>query len=94
MGFSFSFCVTNSENLSLSTAKACPAGTQVLSAHFISKESSKRSSSFNSPHAFVCRFDLNELLHTISAKFLFECALENFVGFISYSFTLYPFFAI
>ena len=86
--------VTFSENFSLSTANACPAGTAVSSATFISKLSNILNSSFNKPHAFVCKFDLNELLHTISAKFLFVCALENSSGFISYSFTFIPAFAI
>jgi len=31
----------------------------------------------NKPHAFVCKLDLNELLHTISAKFLLLCASVN-----------------
>ena len=37
---------------------------------FINKESNFLNSSFNKPHAFVNKLDLNELLHTISAKFL------------------------
>ena len=93
-GFLLISLVTIFENFSLSTAKACPAGTDVLSAHFIRSESNILNSSFKSPHAFVSKFDLNELLHTISAKFLLECAGENFSGFISYSFTFIPRFAI
>ena len=77
------FLVISSENLSLSTANACPAGTATLSAVFIKSESNMRNSSFNNPHAFVCKFDLNELLHTISAKFILLCAGENLSGFIS-----------
>ena len=69
-----------SENFSLSTARACPAGTCVSSAVFINNESKYLSSSFNSPHAFVCKLDLKELLHTISAKFSFECASEYFIA--------------
>ena len=75
--------VTFCANFSLSTAKACPAGTDVSSAIFINSESKMRNSSFNTPQAFVCRLDLNELLHTISAKSAFECAGENLYGFIS-----------
>ena len=55
----------------------------VLSAIFINNESKIRNSSFNNPQAFVCKFDLKELLQTISAKFSFECAGEYFTGFIS-----------
>ena len=91
---SFIFSVTLLEKSALSTAKAWPAGTAVSSAIFISNESNILSSSFNNPQAFVCKFDLKELLHTISAKFSFECAGENFCGFISYNLTLIPFFAI
>ena len=40
------------------------------------------------------KFDLNELLHTTSAKFLLVCAGENFCGFISYSLTFIPLLAI
>ena len=86
--------VTNSENSFLSTASACPAGTFVLSAHLIRSESSCLSSSFSSPQAFVCKFDLKELLQTISARFLLLCAGEYFSGFISYKFTFIPLFAI
>ena len=81
------------ENFSLSTAKACPAGTFVSSATLINNESSFLNSSFNSPQAFVILFDLNELLHTISAKLLLLCAGENFSGFISYSLTFIPLLA-
>ena len=94
----FSICfilfVMLSANFSLSTAKACPAGTEFSSAVFINNESSIRNSCFNKPHAFVILFDLKELLHTISAKFGFECAGENFLGFISYNFTFKPLLAI
>ena len=86
--------VTFSENFSLSTARACPAGTDVSSAIFISKLPNILSSSFKSPHAFVCKFDLNELLQTTSARFAFVCAGENLHGFISYNFTFIPAFAI
>ena len=86
--------VTFLEKLSLSTAKACPAGTLVSSAILINNESNLLNSSFNKPHAFVSKFDLKELLHTISAKFSFECASEYFIGFISYNFTFIPFLAI
>ena len=88
------FSVIFSANFSLSTAKACPAGTATSSAVFIKSESNIRSSSFNKPQAFVCKFDLKELLHTISAKFLLLCAGENLLGFISYSLTFIPLFAI
>ena len=88
------FLVTSFANFSLSTANACPAGTAVSSAVFIKSESNSLNSSFRSPHAFVCKFDLNELLHTISAKLLLLCAAENLFGFISYNFTLIPLFAI
>ena len=40
------------------------------------------------------RFDLKELLHTISAKFSFVCAGEYLLGFISYNFTFIPSFEI
>ena len=60
----------------------------------VNKESNLLNSSFNKPQAFVSKFDLNELLHTISAKFWFECASEYFIGFISYNFTFIPAFAI
>ena len=66
-GFLFISSVTFSENISLSTANACPAGTLVSSAIFINNESNFLNSSFNRPHAFVSKFYLNELLHTISA---------------------------
>ena len=82
--------VTFCEKISLSTARAWPAATLVSSATFIKSESNLLSSSFNNPHAFVKRLDLKELLQTISAKFLLECAGENFSGFISYSFTFIP----
>ena len=59
------------EKTSLSTASACPAGTAVPSAVFISKESNILSSSFSKPQALVCKFDLKELLQTISDKFSF-----------------------
>ena len=39
------------------------------------------------------KYKMKELLHTISAKFLFECAGEYFCGFISYNFTLIPLLA-
>ena len=42
----------------------------------------------------MIKLDLNELLHTISAKFSFEWAPENFSGFISYNLTLIPLLAI
>ena len=67
--FPSNFDVTNLENASLSTAKACPAGTDVSSAHLIKRESNLLNSSFKSPQALVIAFDLKELLHTISAKF-------------------------
>ena len=81
-------------NISLSTANAWPAGTAVLSAILISNESIALNSSFSNPQAFVCRFDLKELLHTISAKFWFACAGEYLFGFISYNLTLIPLLAI
>ena len=86
--------VTLLEKTSLSTASACPAGTAVSSAIFIKSESSILNSSFNRPQALVCKFDLNELLHTTSAKFWLLCAGEYFCGFISYSFTFIPLLAI
>ena len=92
-GILFSFSVTFFEKASLSTANACPAGTAVSSAVFIKSESNILNSSFNKPQAFVCKFDLNELLHTISAKSSLSCANENFFGFISYNFTFIPFLA-
>ena len=93
-GFFSISSVTLLENSSLSTAKAWPAGTLVSSAILINNESNFLSSSFKSPQAFVSKLDLNELLHTISAKFLLECASENLTGFISYNFTFIPLFAI
>ena len=93
-GLFFICSVTFFENCSLSTASAWPAGTFVSSAIFISSESNFLSSSFSSPHAFVIKFDFKELLHTISAKSLLLCAGVCFCGFISYSFTFIPFFAI
>ena len=66
----------------------------MLSAILISNESIALNSSFSNPQAFVCRFDLKELLHTISAKFWFACAGEYLFGFISYNLTLIPLLAI
>lgn len=68
LGFLLISSVTFLANISLSTARACPAGTDVMSAIFISNESILLNSSFKRPHALVCKFDLKELLHTISAK--------------------------
>ena len=86
--------VTFLENTSLSTAKACPAGTAVSSAILIRREFKLLSSSFKSPQAFVCKLDLKELLQTISAKLLLECAGEKLLGFISYNLTFMPLLAI
>ena len=75
--------VVISENLSLSTANAPPAGTCVASAHFMIKESSILISSFNKPTAFVILLALNEFEHTNSAKFCVLCAGVIFFGRIS-----------
>ena len=83
--FSFMRFVTISENLSLSTAKAPPAGTRHALAHFKSKESKSLISSFRSPAALSILSALKEFEHTSSAKPLLLCAGENFFGFISIS---------
>ena len=57
LSFFSSSSVTFLEKASLSTASACPAGTDTLSAIFISNESNLLNSSFKSPHAFVILFD-------------------------------------
>ena len=72
-----------SENLSLSTANAPPAGTCVASAHLIMIESNILISSFKSPTALVTLFALNELEHTNSPKFSVLCAGVIFFGRIS-----------
>ena len=58
--------VTSLEKISLSTARAPPAGTWHLPAHFIRKESSLRISSFKSPAALSVRIAFNEFEHTSS----------------------------
>ena len=61
--------VTASENFSRSTANACPAGTAVSRAIWISNEPARRISSFSSQGAVFSVSDFSELEHTSSANF-------------------------
>ena len=88
------FSVTIEENLSLSTAKAPPAGTLHLSAHSIKTEPICRISSLRSPAALLSLSALREFEQISSLKFGFLWAGVNLLGFISKSRTFIPCFAI
>ena len=91
--FDFIFSVIYFENISLSTASACPAGIFALYAALINRLSKISISFFNKPQALVKDSDFKELLHTSSAKSLLVCASLLFSGFISYNFTFILLFA-
>ena len=63
----FSICVISFEKASLSTAKACPAGTLCLYATLSNSLPNSVNSLLNTPDAVFSSSLLNELLQTISA---------------------------
>ena len=77
-------------NMSLSTARAPPAGTRLASAAFIIMESSLRISSFRRPTAFSTLAARKELLQTSSAKNSVLCAGLDLPGRISCRMTGMP----
>ena len=82
--------VASRENSSRSTASAPPAGTLDRSAQSVSKEPSRRISSFNNPAALSRRAAFRELEQISSANPALLWAGENFWGFISTSSTATP----
>ena len=80
--------LTSFEKLSLSTAKADPAGTLLWSAHFIIKESAIRNSSCKTPTAlYSLSSERKELEQTSSAKYFVWWASVFTFGLISYKST-------
>ena len=91
---SFFICsVTAFGNSSLSTARAPPAGTRVLSAHIIIREPMSRSSSLSRPIAFDKPSARKEFEQQSSQKRSELCAGMRFFGFISIRRTFAPLFA-
>src|ERR1019366_1697406 len=82
--------VTAWENLSRSTASACPAGTAVWRAMSISSEPARRISSFSNQGAVFSVSDFSELEQTNSAKFALWWAGVERMGRISNSSTATP----